>query len=130
MRVRPSIPHPFPSLTLTHPSANHRVSLLTPFQPARDPLDWTIGTHGIHITFHAPNGHRYSGTYLPDVMPAQGWNQVEAIQSLCRKAGWREKVEPGGAVWRGIELKTYTSEKCTRDWADYVAWRKGKGGEA
>lgn len=64
------------------------------------------------------------------MMPAQGWNQVQAIQSLCRKAGWREKVEPGGKVWRGIELKTYTSEKCTRDWADYVAWRKGKGGEA
>ncbi|KAJ9109338.1 hypothetical protein QFC21_000667 [Naganishia friedmannii] len=115
---------PDPDDYLTAEEKEASVSLLTPFRPTTDPLDWQIGLHGIHITFHV-SGRRYSGTYLPDVMPAQGWNKVQAIQSLCRKAGYRGTVEPQGEVWRGIELKTYTSEKCARDWRDYRAWREG-----
>lgn len=121
MRVRPSPP----ALSGHRTDPPHSVSLLTPFEPTRDPLDWTPGTHGIHITFHA-RGHRYTGTYLPDVIPAQGWTKLEAIQSLCRKAGWRERVEPGGDVWRRLEVKTYRTEKCERDWGEFVAWREGK----
>jgi AMMECR1 domain-containing protein len=104
------------------------VSLLTPFEPARDPLDWTLGTHGIHITFHDPSsGRRYSGTYLPDVAVEQGWTKEEAVRSLVRKAGWRGEVQVGGELWRGIEMRTYRSEKCKRDWGDYVAWKGEKG---
>ena len=59
-------------------------------------------------------------------MPAQGWNKLQAIQSLCKKAGYRGVVDQGGEVWNGIELKTYTSEKCERDWKDYRAWKEAK----
>lgn len=92
-------------------------------EPASDPLDWILGKHGIHITFHV-SSRRYSGTYLPEVPLAQGWSKEEAIQSLIRKAGFRGKVERGDEVWRGIELQVYESEKCKRNWAQYLRWKK------
>ncbi|TEB03973.1 hypothetical protein FA13DRAFT_1760493 [Coprinellus micaceus] len=36
--------------------------------------------------------HTFSATYLPDVMPAQGWDKIEAVDSAIHKAGWRGRI--------------------------------------
>jgi AMMECR1 domain-containing protein len=100
--------------------------------PAADLLAWTLGTHGIHITFHHAS-RRYSGTYLPEVPPAQGWTKEEAILSLIRKAGYRGKVKVGDEedeIWGGIRLQTYESRKVKRNWAQYERWKAENGKRA
>lgn len=109
------------------PSLSVGVSLLTPFTPVPTPLSWTIGVHGIHITFpHPSTGRSLNATYLPDVIPEQGWTQVEAVQSLIQKAGYRGKVEVGDAVWDSIQMKVYGSVKAGATYQEYEEW-KGKG---
>lgn len=88
-------------------------------------MDWTIGTHGIRISFNY-RGRRLGATYLPDVALEQGWTKEEALVSLMRKAGWSgSKTE-----WRdvaGLELVRYEGKKVDlvyeefkefRDWVD------------
>ncbi|KAG8834573.1 hypothetical protein FRC17_008242 [Serendipita sp. 399] len=129
------------------------VSLLTDFEAAANYLDWTVGVHGISITFthpfynavpnnssytplsSTPTGvipsgvakKRYSACYLPDVIPAQGWTKVEAIDSAIRKAGWSGAIND--EFRRSIQLKRYQSYKGTVAWAQYVEWRKAQGGK-
>lgn len=66
------------------------ISLLNSFEKINDPLDWHVGTHGIEIEFKNPNsGKIHRGTFLPNVAPEQGWNQVETLEHLCAKAGYK-----------------------------------------
>jgi len=138
-----------------------RVSLLTNFENATDYLDWTVGTHGIQITFQHPfysaiSGsdsstpvdsnassstsllsfawssrpqevprRKYSATYLPDVMPAQQWTKLQAIDSAIRKAGWDGKITD--ELRRGIHLRRYQSSKAFATWEEYAQWREGQG---
>jgi len=138
-----------------------RVSLLTNFEDAQDHLDWTIGTHGIQITFQHPfysaipgsdsgtpvdsntssstsllsfawssrphevTRRKYSATYLPDVMPAQQWTKLQAIDSAIRKAGWDGKITD--ELRRGIQLRRYQSSKAFATWEEYLQWREGQG---
>eukprot|EP00124_Ichthyophonus_hoferi_P005180 Ihof_evm2s692 gene=Ihof_evmTU2s692 len=44
------------------------VSLLTKFEIAANYHDWTIGQHGIWISFTDQKGVKYTSTYLPQVM--------------------------------------------------------------
>lgn len=113
--------------------------------PVADALDWTVGQHGIHITFYYPptshstisdyhrpsdssssSSHRYTGTYLPEVIPAQKWSKEEAVLSLIRKAGYRGRVTVGDALWRGIEMKVYESRKGKKHWGQYVQWKQSQ----
>ncbi|KAK6505228.1 hypothetical protein TWF481_007145 [Arthrobotrys musiformis] len=66
------------------------VSILTDFEPAAHPLDWTLGTHGLRISF-TYHGRRLGATYLPDVPVEQGWTKEETLLSLMRKAGYGGK---------------------------------------
>ena len=96
--------------------------------PVSDPLAWTLGTHGIHITFHDPTSHRkYNATYLPEVPPAQGWTKEETIDSLVKKSGYRGKVEKGGEIWKGMKVGVYESLKGRKDWQDWMKWKKANG---
>lgn len=84
---------------LVHLQIVNSVSILTDFEPAQDSLDWTIGIHGLRISF-TYHGRRMGATYLPDVPPEQGWTKEETLQSLMRKAGWSgRKVE-----WHKVQL--------------------------
>lgn len=138
-----------------------RVSLLTNFENTEDYLDWTVGTHGIQITFQHPfysaipgsdsgtavdssassstsllsfawpsrshevTRRKYSATYLPDVMPAQQWTKLQAIDSAIRKAGWDGKITD--ELRRSIQLRRYQSSKAFATWEEYVQWREGQG---
>ena len=61
------------------------------FEVIQDPLDWTVGTHGIEIEFkeNMAAAKTYRGTFLPNVAPEQGWtSQTETLEHLVRKAGY------------------------------------------
>ncbi len=128
------------------------VSLLTDFEECDDYLDWEIGLHGIYIFFDpatatssgaqangsaAANGSArtssgssrsrsvLTATYLPDVIPDQGWTKVEAIDSAMRKAGWNGRITED--MRRSLRVRRYRSEKLARTYEDFVAWREATG---
>ena len=70
------------------------VQLLGGFEPCATTIDWTIGVHGITISFvdREGGGLARSAVYLPDVIPEQGWSKVEAIDSLIRKSGCEQPI--------------------------------------
>ncbi|KZW03859.1 hypothetical protein EXIGLDRAFT_758177 [Exidia glandulosa HHB12029] len=130
------------------------ISLLVHFEDAESYLDWTVGVHGILISFPHPSllatnssssvpsplssqsylpstrlshKRKFSATYLPDVMPEQGWTKLDAIDSAIRKAGWDGKITE--ELRRSITLRRYQSSKATATWDEYVAWREANGGE-
>jgi AMMECR1 domain-containing protein len=92
------------------------VTLLTDFEPASSPMDWTIGTHGLQIDFVYHN-RRMGATYLPDVPAEQGWTKEETLMSLMRKAGWTGRRD----TWRSVDLKVtrYQGSKATVSWGEY-----------
>jgi AMME syndrome candidate gene 1 protein len=129
------------------------ISLLTDFEDASSYLDWTIGVHGIYITFSNPSllptstnssgapsplsssanlpritsKQTFSATYLPDVVPEQGWDKIEAVDSAIHKAGWNGAITED--IRRSVKLRRYQSRKYTASWDEYVAWRKENGGK-
>ncbi|EMD40668.1 hypothetical protein CERSUDRAFT_148948 [Gelatoporia subvermispora B] len=130
------------------------ISLLTDFEDAANYLDWTIGVHGIHITFPHPSllpaspspssapsplsssltiptrstlKHSFSATYLPQIAPEQGWTKIETVDSAIRKAGWSGRITED--LRRSVKLRRYQSRKCLVTWEEYVRWRKENGGE-
>ncbi|TFK43294.1 alport syndrome [Crucibulum laeve] len=121
------------------------ISLLTDFEDADSYLDWTIGVHGIQITFPHPslipssssntpspfssslnlpkvaNKQRFSATYLPDVIPEQGWDKIEAVDSAIQKAGWTGRITED--IRRSVKLRRYQSSMCVVGWDEYIQWR-------
>jgi len=101
------------------------VSILTDFEPASDAFDWTLGIHGLRISF-TYHSRRLGATYLPDVPLEQGWTQEETLVSLMRKAGWSGRR----AEWRKVsDLKVirYKGTKSSVEWGDYkklMEWRE------
>ncbi|GBE79594.1 AMMECR1 domain-containing protein [Sparassis latifolia] len=130
------------------------ISLLTDFEDATSYLDWTIGVHGIYITFPHPSllvsspsssstpsplssspslptrnslKHTFHATYLPQIAPEQGWDKIETVDSAIHKAGWNGPVTED--LRRSIKLRRYQSRKCTVSWEQYVQWRTACGGK-
>ncbi|PNS21251.1 hypothetical protein CAC42_1030 [Sphaceloma murrayae] len=104
------------------PSLQVCVTLLTNFsEPDSDPLNWTIGEHGIRLSF-TDKGRRYGSTYLPDVAKEQGWGKEETIVSLMRKAGWTGRREEWRNV-RGLEIVRYEGKKVEMEFGDWDEWR-------
>ena len=112
----------FSSISLSELSSlSNSVTLLTNFTSASHPLDWTLGTHGIRISF-SHHGKRYGATYLPDVAVEQGWSKEETIASLMKKAGWKGR----SGDWRdvkGLAVVSYEGYKASLGWAEWKNWR-------
>lgn len=107
------------------PQLSNHVTLLTDFSsPVRDPLDWTLGVHGIRISF-TYHGRRYGATYLPDVAKEQGWTKEETLISLMRKAGWNGSSSSWQRVWKegSGELVRYEGKQVGLDYAEWRNWR-------
>ncbi|KAJ7667678.1 alport syndrome [Mycena polygramma] len=122
------------------------VSLLTDFEDAPSYLDWTVGVHGISITFAHPSlltasdsgapsplssstylprvtsRQTFTATYLPDVIPEQGWDKIEAVDSAIQKAGWSGSITED--LRRSVKLRRYQSKMCVVGWDEYIEWRK------
>jgi len=128
------------------------VSLLTDFEQGESYLDWTIGVHGIQITFPHPSylssppssgtpspfssaynlpritsKQSFSATYLPDVIPEQGWDKIEAVDSAIHKAGWRGRITED--LRRSVKLQRYQSKVCKVTWDEYIQWRSEREGQ-
>ncbi|KAJ7067999.1 alport syndrome [Mycena amicta] len=129
------------------PTLECAVSLLTDFEDATTYLDWTVGVHGISIKFAHPSllpspgssvapsplssathlppvtsRRTFSATYLPDVIPEQGWDKLEAVDSAIQKAGWNGRITED--LRRSVKLRRYQSKMCTVAWDEYIEWRK------
>ncbi|EPS43440.1 hypothetical protein H072_2565 [Dactylellina haptotyla CBS 200.50] len=98
------------------PDLECAVSVLTDFEPAADVFDWTLGVHGLRISF-TYHSRRLSATYLPDVPVEQGWNQEKTLVSLMRKAGWGGKT----ADWQKVDVQVtrYKGTKASATWKEY-----------
>ncbi|KAA1465980.1 hypothetical protein DENSPDRAFT_746577, partial [Dentipellis sp. KUC8613] len=134
------------------PSLEVGISLLTDFEDADSYLDWTVGVHGIYISFPHPSTlpstpssdapsplssaaslltsrvsskHSFTATYLPEVAPEQGWDKIDAIDSAIRKAGWNGRITED--LRRSVKVRRYQSRKCSATWDQYVAWRSENG---
>nr|POE98230.1 uncharacterized protein CFP56_64823 [Quercus suber] len=114
---------PIPASLL--PSLSAHVTLLTNFStPTRDPLDWTVGIHGLRISFTL-RGRRYGSTYLPDVAKEQGWTKEETLSSLMRKAGWSGSSSQWRKAWddgKG-ELVRYEGKQVGVEYGEWKEWR-------
>lgn len=96
------------------------VTLLTDFEDCDDADDWTLGLHGLRISF-VYHGRRYGATYLPDVASEQGWTKEETLVSLMRKAGWMGRKDR----WRDVEVDCvrYQGKKESLEFGEYKKWR-------
>lgn len=67
----------------------------------------------------------FTATYLPEVMPEQGWDKIDAVDSAIQKAGWTGTITED--IRRSVKLRRYQSRKHHVDWDEYVAWRNEHG---
>jgi uncharacterized protein (TIGR00296 family) len=66
------------------------VTILDQFEDITEkPLNWTVGEHGIRISFQY-RGHRHSSTFLPEVASEQEWSKQQTLDALIAKAGLRD----------------------------------------
>uniref|UniRef100_A0A7E4UM63 AMMECR1 domain-containing protein n=1 Tax=Panagrellus redivivus TaxID=6233 RepID=A0A7E4UM63_PANRE len=105
------------------PELHCGVSLLIHFERAKDYLDWEVGKHGIHIHFTV-NGRGYSGVYLPEVAAEQGWNKIQTIDHLLRKAGHRDGID--NTLRQSIIVERFQSSKITISYDEYRSIKTGK----
>lgn len=109
----------FDPITLEElPKLRVSVSILCHFEEGSDYLDWELGVHGISIEYCSDRGVRHSATYLPEVATKQGWDQIQTIDSLLRKGGFRASVTP--EVRNAIKLTRYMSEKISVTYSEYM----------
>ncbi|KAJ5211827.1 uncharacterized protein N7498_003473 [Penicillium cinerascens] len=104
------------------PSLQCALTLLGSFEPCTNAMDWTLGTHGIRISF-IHRGRRYGATYLPDVAVEQGWTKEETVESLMRKAGWDGG---GGSAARRLLRGTGAIPSGTKPWDQVSDFRTVK----
>ncbi|KAI9883227.1 MAG: Histone chaperone asf1 [Watsoniomyces obsoletus] len=92
------------------------------FESAPTPTSWTLGRHGLRITFSL-HGRRYGATYLPDVPVEQGWSKEETLISLMRKAGWGGRRDD----WRKVgdlRVVRYQGKKVAMKFDEWMTWRR------
>lgn len=78
-----------------------------------------IGVHGIIIELSDVGGDLYSATYLPQVASEQGWDHLEAVTSLLRKAGFRRRVTR--EVLAALKITRYRSSIHKLSYDEYLA---------
>ncbi|GAD96840.1 AMMECR1 family protein [Paecilomyces variotii No. 5] len=126
------------------PSLSCSLTLLGSFEPCADAMDWTLGVHGLRISF-IHRGRRYGATYLPDVAVEQGWTKEETVESLMRKAGYdggsglsRRLLRGSSASGAGKPWEEVSNFKAVRyqglkssatydEWQEWREWVKSLG---
>ncbi len=72
------------------------ISALSPLERIKDPLDFSVGRHGLVIR----KGY-HSGLLLPQVAVEHGWTKEQFLDWTCKKAG----LSPG--CWKHGEAEVY-----------------------
>ena len=99
------------------------VQLLGRFEPCAL-YDWTIGEHGLTISFvdmHSHGTPQRSAVYLPDVIAEQGWTQEEAIDSLIRKSGCEAHITE--ELRYSLEVCRFISTRCSLPYDQWASLR-------
>ena len=76
-----------------------------------------IGVHGIQIEFVVRETIK-TATYLPEVAAEQGWTKTQAIDSLLRKGGYKDKITE--SFRRTVKVTRYQSEKHSLTYDEYL----------
>jgi len=111
------------------PLSRVKVSILVQFEPASSWDDWDVGTHGITLRLPAAKfgfSRSLSATYLPQVMPEQGWTKLEAVQSLSLKAGLNRALRDDELAH--VQVERYQSSIATITPSEYDRIKKTCGG--
>jgi uncharacterized protein (TIGR00296 family) len=104
------------------PQLRVSVSLLVQYEECEHCHDWTVGIHGIMISWIDDlRQTEYSATYLPEVAGEQSWDQVKTIASLIRKAGYHGCVSDD--FLQKIKCTRYQSSKQKVTYDEYVQHR-------
>jgi len=141
------------------PTLECLISLLHDFEDASSYLDWTVGVHGIYISFSQPTAltatrsnsssntpSPYSSS--PSLLSASSHfiskrpMTATYLPDVAPDQGWDKKETIDSAIrkagWdgritedlrRSIKLRRYRSSKCAVAWDEFVQWRKSKGME-
>ncbi|KAL4779582.1 AMMECR1 domain-containing protein [Aspergillus varians] len=107
------------------PSLSCSLTLLGTFEPCTNALDWTLGLHGIRISF-IHRGRRFGATYLPDVAVEQGWTKEETVKSLMHKAGWDVPYESSTKRFLRGSSSTSNNPSSSKPWDQVSDFRTVK----
>lgn len=91
------------------------ISLLHGFESVPSWKDWTVGQHGVRASWRNRQGSLRSSTFLPEVAHEQGWNHLETIQALVRKAGDTFQT----SMLEEMKLTRYQSSKVAITYEEY-----------
>ena len=79
-----------------------------------------MGTHGIEVEFQGPSNNSnkiYRGTFLPNVAPEQGWDQIATLEALVKKSGYNGSFK--SVQSRFTSIRRYQSIKFGMDYSQY-----------
>jgi AmmeMemoRadiSam system protein A len=77
------------------------ISVLSPPQEAKSPLEFDLLNDGIYLTFGSPPAR--AGFFLPQVARETGWSREQLLDRLCT-----EKLGLPGDAWKKPEAKLFT----------------------
>ncbi|EDW24459.1 GL23386 [Drosophila persimilis] len=97
------------------------VSILQNFEEAQGHLDWQLGVHGIRIEFLTERGWKST------VATEQGWDQLQTIDSLLRKGGYRAAITQ--EMRKSIKLTRYRSQEIQMHYKEYREHLERRGGQ-
>lgn len=82
-------------------SLSCQISVLHSFETVgRGLYDWTLGTHGITLSFEdASTGQTLSATFLPEVPSEAEFSKEQTIRELAKKAGFRSTLFIINEIW-------------------------------
>lgn len=106
-----------PIRTQEVPHLRVAVSLLINYEQCDHCHDWSVGVHGIIITFQNA-GVEFSATYLPEVAKAQQWDEEMTVRSLIRKSGFHDDIHQ--ELLSTIQCTRYQSSKQRLTYEEYV----------
>jgi uncharacterized protein (TIGR00296 family) len=107
-RFHPIRMHELPNLAC-------HVSILHSFENCHTPHSWTVGLHGIIVEFEM-HSRSFRATFLPNVMPEQGWSVDEALSQAVRKTGFRGNFAEIISV---IRVTRYQSSKASLTYSEF-----------
>ena len=97
------------------------VSLLHHFEDCAHWNDWEIGVHGISMEYNH-DGQYFGATFLPSVAKEQGWSQMDTLEQLFRKAGWKQGVTEG--MLQAVAVERYQASATSVTYQEYEEWAK------
>ena len=107
-RFHPIRMHELPNLAC-------HVSILHSFENCDTPQSWSVGIHGIIVEFEI-HSRSFRATFLPNVMPEQGWSVEEALKQAARKAGYHGNFAEIKSV---IRVTRYQSSKASLTYSEF-----------